>query len=453
MKRLLLVPLVALVLGACDDSRTATGPAEDNPVASMNAAAATYDCSPPAQWHIPQAECEALVALYNSTNGSTDWTNRENWLVTGPWYWVGVRVEDGHVEQLIIYENNLTGSIPPELGNLSKLKDLHLQDNQLSGAIPAELGNLTELETLQLYLNQLTGQIPAALGGLSNLQSLNLFSNQLSGPIPAELGNLSNLSSLDLRVNQLSGPIPAELGNLGNLASLWAYQNQLSGPIPPELGNLSKLKYLVLDTNQLSGPIPAELGNLSSLEFLLLHYNQLSGLVPIDVAALGGSVPCAFVPGNPGLYMPDTQPYLDADQDNDGYICGLALSDIVPVAIDVKPGSDPNCVNEDSRGRIPVAILSESGIDLTDVDVSTVQIDDDTDPSTAGVSWVRWSLNKDVSGDLVPDLVLHFSTVGMKDAGLLVDWNTLHITGGLFDGTAILGSDVINLAGGDYCFD
>jgi hypothetical protein len=172
------------------------------------------------------------------------------------------------------------------------------------------------------------------------------------------------------------------------------------------------------------------------------------------VATLGASVPfCAFVPGNDGLYMPDTELYRDADQDHDGIICGLALSSFVPVAIDIKPGSDPNCVNEDSRGRIPVAILSESVIDLNDIDVSTVKIDDDMDPGTAGVSWVRWSLNKNVSGDLVPDLVLHFSTVGMKVAGLLVDDITLYITGELTGGTAILGSDVINLAGGDYCFD
>lgn len=409
MKRLLLLPLVALLLGACNDSRTATAPAENDLVASMNAAAATYDCSPPAQWHIPQAECEALVALYSSTNGP-GWTNSENWLVTGPWYWVGVRVESGHVTQLIIYENNLTGSIPPELGNLSNLKDLHLQDNQLSGAIPAELGNLTELETLQLYLNQLTGQIPAALGGLSNLQLLNLFSNQLSGPIPAALGNLSNLSDLDLRANQLSGPIPAELGNLANLAVLW------------------------------------------------LSFNQLGGLVPIGVAELAGSAPlagnCWFPPGNHGLYMPDIAPYR-AYVDGDGLICGLGLSSIVPVTIDVKPGSDPNCVNEDSGGRIPVAILSESGIDLNDIDVSTVEIDDDMDPGTAGVAWVRWSLDKNVSGDGVPDLVLHFSTADMQAAGLLVDDMALYITGELTDGygTAILGSDDVNLAGGDYCFD
>ena len=46
---------------------------------------------------------------------------------------------------------------------------------------------------LDLYSNQLTGTIPVELGNLSNLQYLQLYSNQLTGTIPVELGNLSNL--------------------------------------------------------------------------------------------------------------------------------------------------------------------------------------------------------------------------------------------------------------------
>ncbi len=69
------------------------------------------------------------------------------------------------------------------------------------------------------------------------------------------------------------------------------------------------------------------------------------------------------------------------------------------------------------------------------------------------MAWVRWSLNKDVSGDGQPDLVMHFPTEDMKNAGLLDDGNTLYVTGELNDGTPILGSDMIYLAGGDNCFD
>jgi len=56
--------------------------------------------------------------------------------------------------------NQLTGSIPPEIGSLTNLTSLYLDDNQLTGEIPSEIGNLTNLRTLYLAVNQLTGAIP-----------------------------------------------------------------------------------------------------------------------------------------------------------------------------------------------------------------------------------------------------------------------------------------------------
>ena len=58
----------------------------------------------------------ALVALYNATNGP-NWTNNDNWLADVPleeWYGV-VTGSDGRVTRLSLWENNLTGPIPPEL--------------------------------------------------------------------------------------------------------------------------------------------------------------------------------------------------------------------------------------------------------------------------------------------------------------------------------------------------
>ncbi|MDH3369340.1 MAG: hypothetical protein OEO20_15965 [Gemmatimonadota bacterium] len=370
--------------------------------------------------------------------------------------------------QLIMFGNNLNGSIPPELGNLSNLRDLGIQVNQLSGPIPAELGNLKKLEVLLLNGNQLTGQIPAELGGLSALQDLNFSDNQLSGPIPAALGNLSNLWNLDLLSNQLSGPIPAELGNLGNLESFWAYRNQLSGPIPAALGNLSKLKALVLHENQLSGPIPAELGNVSSLErldlrlnqlsgpipaelgnlvnlsVLWLGFNQLSGLVPIGVAALGGSAPlagdCWFVPGNHGLYMPDIEPYR-AYVDDDGLICGLGLSSFVPVAIDIKPGSDPNSIACNTpMEAIAVGILTTDAFDATTVDHTTVTFEGASEMHTTPQGVQRHEKDVDLDGDL--DLVLHFR---LGETVLTCASTDGTLSGETFDGQTIEGTDAVHM--------
>jgi Leucine-rich repeat (LRR) protein len=235
---------------------------------------------------IPQTECEALVALYNTTGGDY-WTYNANWLVTNkPSDWYGVSVSSGHVTGIHLDSNQLTGSIPPELGNLAALERLYLFKNQLSGSIPPELGNLTALEHLYLYENQLTGSIPPELGNLTALQELWLQSNQLTGSIPPELTNLTALHWLRLSNNQLTGSIPPELGNLAALDHLYLTGNQLTGSIPPELGNLGALRWLNLGENQLTGSIPPELGNLAALEHLSLEGNQVTGNISPELGNL-----------------------------------------------------------------------------------------------------------------------------------------------------------------------
>src|SRR5512140_3553024 len=75
---------------------------------------------------IPIEECQALVAIYKSTNGES-WEDHSGWLVSqAPCSWVGVICEKGHVVELQLYYNQLSGSVPPEIGNLTHLKALYL---------------------------------------------------------------------------------------------------------------------------------------------------------------------------------------------------------------------------------------------------------------------------------------------------------------------------------------
>ncbi|NJO15964.1 MAG: hypothetical protein HC877_09485 [Thioploca sp.] len=285
---------------------------------------------------IPKIECEALIALYNSTNGP-GWKNKAGWNTNNtPCSWYGISCVDGYVysirlignylsglippelgnlsnlQWLWLYYNKLSGPIPPELGNLDNLRSLELNNNQLSGPIPPELSNLDNLQSLSLNYNPLSGTIPSELSNLSNLQGLYLYSNQLSGPIPPELGNLSNLQWLLLYDNKLSGPIPPELGNLDNLRSLELSNNQLSGPIPPELSNLSKLQHLWLSENQLIGLIPSELSNLSNLQQLWLHKNQLCGNIPLSLMNLNNLSYSGLVLRNNALNIDNLDPALGA---------------------------------------------------------------------------------------------------------------------------------------------
>ena len=254
----------------------------------------------------------ALRALYEATGGP-EWNDNGNWLTDAPLHlWAGVDVgcvrwpvNGMTVTRLDLGGNGLTGSLPPELGDLGStcFAILDLESNALTGPIPPELGNLASLQTLVLRDNDLTGPVPSELGNLAGLGLLWLNDNDLTGPIPPELGNLASLRSLDLHGNALTGPIPPKLGNLASLGSLYLYDNDLTGPIPPELGNLASLRSLYLNDNDLTGPIPPELGNLASLTSLDLSGNALSGPIPRELGNLASLERLDL--GNPELCVPD----------------------------------------------------------------------------------------------------------------------------------------------------
>ena len=215
---------------------------------------------------LPLPQPEVLAAIFEATNGSL-WKDNANWLTTAPLQeWFGVHLDDeGRIVHLLLTDNGLIGSIPPEIASLTSLESLHIGLNDLTGLFPPEIAILKRLKSLELTYNGLSGPIPPEIGGLDSLQWLGLFGNELTGSIPPEIGRLTSLVSLDLCYNQLTGPIPPEIGELRNL--VWLKMcgidsnpeagNRLTGSIPPEIGNLTKLRVLNLGANRLFGTDPA----------------------------------------------------------------------------------------------------------------------------------------------------------------------------------------------------
>ncbi|ESW11615.1 hypothetical protein PHAVU_008G045200, partial [Phaseolus vulgaris] len=180
----------------------------------------------------------------------------------------------------------LEGTIPPEIGSLSKLTVIRLFSNALKGEIPFTIGNISKLVVLDLSHNSLQGEIPFTIGNLSKLTGLDLSHNSLQGEIPSTIGNLSKLSGLDLSHNSLQGEIPFTIGNLSKLTGLDLSHNSLQGEIPFTIGNLSKLTGLDLSHNSLQGEIPFTIGNLFKLSSLDLSHNSLQGEIPFTIGNL-----------------------------------------------------------------------------------------------------------------------------------------------------------------------
>jgi len=270
-RRLLIVLVMAVLVSAA-------------PASAGLAAQPELSCAGVSQ--VPLAECQALEALYASTNGA-QWENKVGWTITNrPCSWYGVVCLAGHVSQLDLSDNRLSGPLPAQLGDLTQLRALNLKRNTLTGSVPTSLSSLALLQTLDLSENRLTGAIPTQLGNLAAMQELNLSNNQLTGAIPTQLASLTALQILNLSTNQLTGQIPAALGGMVNLRNLSLNNNQLSGAIPGQLGNLANLKQLALSSNSLTGSIPASLGGLTNLSSLVLSYNQLDGQIPQQLGSL-----------------------------------------------------------------------------------------------------------------------------------------------------------------------
>jgi len=115
---------------------------------------------------IPYAECEALFALYNSTDGA-NWSDNTGWLVTPTaCRWFGISCSGGHVTRVVLNENQLSGFIPAELAKLSHLNTLVLNNNALCGNFPVSL--MSQMASLKLDHNHLRASEPALISWLNS---------------------------------------------------------------------------------------------------------------------------------------------------------------------------------------------------------------------------------------------------------------------------------------------
>ncbi|XP_043697922.1 probable LRR receptor-like serine/threonine-protein kinase At1g06840 isoform X2 [Telopea speciosissima] len=256
-------------------------------------------------------EVRALGDIKRSLNDPMN--HLENWSQGDPCTsnWTGVLCfntteDDGylHVQELQLLNMNLSGTLAPELGQLSYMEILDFMWNQIGGSIPKEIGNIKSLQLLLLNGNQLMGPLPDELGYLPQLDRIQIDQNQISGPLPKSFAYLNKTKHFHMNNNSISGQIPPELYRLPSLVHLLLDNNNLSGYLPAEFSELPNLLILQLDNNQfhgttipasyrnmtkllklslrncsLQGPIP-DLSSIPNLGYLDLSFNQLDGTIP-----------------------------------------------------------------------------------------------------------------------------------------------------------------------------
>ncbi|KAM3707011.1 hypothetical protein ACJW31_03G192600 [Castanea mollissima] len=166
-----------------------------------------------------------------------------------------LKISNNKISGLGVLDLSSNRNIPSEIGMLSVLEHCNLAANNLSGLIPKQLGqcskllflnlrSLQSLQSLDVSQNLLVGEIPQQLGGMKQLQTMNLSHNNLSGSIPSTFGDSASLTSIDISYNELEGPIPnitafrkvpiAALKNnkglCGNVAGLKACPKMIPNP-------------------------------------------------------------------------------------------------------------------------------------------------------------------------------------------------------------------------------
>ncbi|KAI8831384.1 hypothetical protein BC829DRAFT_437832 [Chytridium lagenaria] len=230
-----------------------------------------------------------------------------------------------------------------------RITGLGLANTQLSGVVPPELGNLSNLRLLFLYNNQLEGTIPPQLGNLSNLQVLHLFNNQLTGAIPAQLGNLNNLRELGLYNNQLAGAVPPQLGNLNNLWQLYLENNYLSGAVPEYVSNLS--------SKSIEGNCFSDIRNSAAYSNITQRSEEdcqrnSPGFTPSSFSTVTTDTSAPSNSAAPGTSIsPETSNTATSNVVSPGLITGIVLGIIVLLGL-VKPSSTCPPKIDDLEARV-----------------------------------------------------------------------------------------------------
>lgn len=134
----------------------------------------------------------------------------------------------------------LSGSFPLSLTSLNKLEWLSFYGNAVNGSISDVLGGWwPNLNLFFGQFNELIGTIPASVGELSKMENFFVSDNNLNGTLPETIGRWTNLIQFFVSSNSLIGSIPASVNNWTNIWIADFNDNNFTGKMPFCEGNFS----------------------------------------------------------------------------------------------------------------------------------------------------------------------------------------------------------------------
>ena len=291
-----------------------TGTATDDSLSSSSSSSSSSSAFPPS--YIPTS---SLPSATTTTTTNTSTSNDP--IPINECWWIGVTCNANHTSILGL---NFTAPqflghfvntrLPAEMGLLTHLQQVIIPQQLLVGTVPSAWQTLTDLQYLDLTINHLSGFGPALLSHWTSLQHLLLNSNQFTSLSLSSLQYLTNLVDLDLRNNpnlvivpdnrattptstttsndnnynnNTSTPFWDSLASWPQLTSIAISYTRIASRLPNDLNVLTDLQYLEADQVPFYGTFPTTLGSLTALTSISLQQ-------PINGVSSGAVTPAAL---------------------------------------------------------------------------------------------------------------------------------------------------------------
>ena len=142
----------------------------------------------------PKAEAEALLKWKKSL--PADQPILKSWLAqfnssraSSPCKWRGIACNnEGSVTEIKLNYTGLKGTLESlDFLSFPNLLHLDLRSNQLKGTIPMNIGTLSKLQFLDLSINFFNGSLPLSLANLTKVYELDVSQNNVTGKLDSRL--------------------------------------------------------------------------------------------------------------------------------------------------------------------------------------------------------------------------------------------------------------------------